>query len=88
MEEPKKLIKALYLGSLLVTRATGMDVLNDAINRLMSEKPQNEWELVNVAVAPSTITISDFEVRQFSIYWGLINGNFSLFNRPVYITAL
>lgn len=62
MEEPKKVIKALYLGSLQVTRATGMDVLNDTINLLMSEKPQNEWELVSVAVAPSTITISDFEV--------------------------
>ncbi|KAK7601089.1 hypothetical protein V9T40_008530 [Parthenolecanium corni] len=61
MEEPKKIIKALYLGSLQVGRATGMDVLNDAINQLMTEKPQNEWELVNVAVAPSTITISDFE---------------------------
>lgn len=57
------MIKALYLGSLQVARASGMDVLNDAIDRLVNEKPQNEWEPVNVAVAPSTITIFDFEVN-------------------------
>lgn len=64
MEEPKKVIKALYLGSVQVNRASGMDVLNDAIDRLAGEKPQNEWEPVNVAVAPSTITISDLEVNE------------------------
>ncbi len=62
MEEPKKVIKALYLGSVQVIRASGMDVLNDAVSRLVTEKPQNEWEPVNVAVAPSTITVSDLEV--------------------------
>lgn len=66
MEEPKKVLKALYLGSLQVNKASGMDVLNDAIDRLVNEKPQNEWEPVNVAVAPSTITISDLEV---AIFW-------------------
>lgn len=62
MEEPKKVIKALYLGAIQVGRASGMDVLNEAIDRLVHKKPQNEWEPVNVAVAPSTIIISDFEV--------------------------
>ncbi|XP_065207171.1 protein Fe65 homolog isoform X2 [Planococcus citri] len=61
MEEPKKVLKALYLGSLQVNKASGMDVLNDAIDCLVNKKPQNEWEPVNVAVAPSTITISDLE---------------------------
>ena len=40
-----------------------MEVLNDAIDRLVNEKLQNEWEPVNVAVAPSTITISELDVR-------------------------
>lgn len=67
MEEPKKVLKALYLGSLQVNKASGMDVLNEAIDRLVNEKPQNEWEPVNVAVAPSTITISDLEVSKESL---------------------
>lgn len=67
MEEPKKITKALYLGSIQVDRASGMEVLNEAIHRLVTEKPQNEWEPVNVAVAPSTITIYDLEASLFSI---------------------
>lgn len=57
MEEPKKILRAQYLGSLQVTQATGMEVLNDAIERLVTTIPQDQWQSVNVAVAPSMITI-------------------------------
>lgn len=57
MEEPKKVLRAEYLGSLQVARATGMDVLNDAIDQLVVTVPQDQWRPVNVAVAPSMITI-------------------------------
>jgi amyloid beta (A4) precursor protein-binding family B protein 2 (Fe65-like) len=57
MEEPKKVLRAQYLGSTQVSRATGMDILNDAIDRLISTVPTNKWHSVNVAVAPSMISI-------------------------------
>ncbi|XP_065158070.1 protein Fe65 homolog [Atheta coriaria] len=57
MEEPKKVLRAQYLGSLQVNQATGMEVLNDAIERLVSSVPQEQWQSVNVAVAPSMISI-------------------------------
>lgn len=57
MEEPKKILRAQYLGPTQVMQATGMDALNDAIDRLVSTVPQDQWQSVNVAVAPSMITI-------------------------------
>ncbi|KAL7289688.1 hypothetical protein TKK_0016411 [Trichogramma kaykai] len=57
MEEPKKILRAQYLGSMQVAQATGMDVLNDAIDQLVQSQPQSQWRDVNVAVAPSMISI-------------------------------
>lgn len=57
MEEPKKVLRAQYLGSMQVMQATGMEVLNDAIDRMVTSVPQDQWQSVNVAVAPSMITI-------------------------------
>ncbi|XP_044736073.1 protein Fe65 homolog isoform X2 [Chrysoperla carnea] len=56
MEEPKKILRAQYLGSTQVAQATGMDTLNDAIDLLSSRTPDT-WQQVNVAVAPSMISI-------------------------------
>jgi hypothetical protein len=57
MEEPKKVLRAQYLGSLQVTRATGMDILNDAIEVMKTTIAKDQWKQVNVAVAPSMISI-------------------------------
>nr|CAD7402202.1 unnamed protein product [Timema cristinae] len=57
MEEPKKVLRAQYLGSTQVGQATGMDILNDAIDHMASLLPQDKWRHVNVAVAPSMISI-------------------------------
>lgn len=65
MEEPKKVLRAQYLGSLQVNQATGMEVLNDAIERLVSSVPQEQWQSVNVAVAPSMISIQQPSVGFF-----------------------
>lgn len=62
MEEPKKVLRAQYLGSYQVNKATGMDVLNEAIDQL-ANTPQEFWVAVNVAVAPSMISISQTGVR-------------------------
>ncbi|XP_054721218.1 protein Fe65 homolog [Uloborus diversus] len=59
MEEPKKVLKVHYLGSINVKKATGVEILNDAIEQLTSSLPLSEYKYVNVAVAPSTITISE-----------------------------
>lgn len=62
MEEPKKVLKAQYLGSIEVNQPTGMDVLNSAIESSLCEQKSEQWENVNVAVAPSMISINSSEV--------------------------
>lgn len=62
MEEPKKVLRAMYLGSTEVNQATGMDVLNDAIDLLSATVPRELWKPVNVAVAPSMISILQLSV--------------------------
>lgn len=57
MEEPKKVLKAQYLGSAEVAQPTGMHVLNAAIEAAMNSSRPEQWENVNVAVAPSMISI-------------------------------
>lgn len=67
MEEPKKVIRAQYLGSCQVNKATGMDVLNDAIEQL-SSAGQDSWVSVSIAVAPSMISISQSGVSVDILY--------------------
>lgn len=59
MEEPKKILRCHYLGSDLVSKPTGMDVLNTAIDQMVEKVPPEKWQYVGVAVAPSTITITE-----------------------------
>lgn len=63
MEEPKKVLKAQYLGSIEVSQPTGMDVINTAIETSIRELKREQWENVNVAVAPSMISINSSEVK-------------------------
>lgn len=70
MEEPRKTVRALYLGSAEVPRATGMRVLNDALDRLAAARPPSAWRPVAVAVAPSMITITDEGVCRPPSYTG------------------
>ena len=62
MEEPKKVLKAQYLGSTEVTQPTGMDVLNVAIDTILNDTKPEQWENVNVSVAPSMISIHSSDV--------------------------
>lgn len=64
MEEPKKILRAQYLGNTQVSNATGMEVLNEAIDRLVSSVPQDQWQPVNISIAPSMITIHHSGVCQ------------------------
>lgn len=63
MEEPKKVLKAQYLGSIEVSQPTGMEVINEAIETQLRETKREQWENVNVAVAPSMISINSSEVN-------------------------
>lgn len=56
MEEPKKVLKAQYLGSTEVTQPTGMDILNAAIETTLKDMKPEQCN-VNVSVAPSMISI-------------------------------
>ncbi|XP_053688254.1 protein Fe65 homolog [Sabethes cyaneus] len=58
MEEPKKVLKAQYIGSTEVSQPTGIDVLNDAIDKVINGASVDGWESVNVSVAPSMISVN------------------------------
>ncbi|KAL3880124.1 hypothetical protein ACJMK2_032392 [Sinanodonta woodiana] len=60
MEEPKKVLRCHYLGSELVNRPTGMEVINSAIERMCRRVPPEKWMFVSVLVAPSTVTITEY----------------------------
>ncbi|GFR73169.1 amyloid beta A4 protein-binding family B member 2 [Elysia marginata] len=59
MEEPRKVMRCHYLGVHEVNRPTGRDTLNEAIQYLYYRVPPEKWQYVNVAIAPSTITITE-----------------------------
>lgn len=44
-----------------VPRATGIEMLNEAVDRLLSEVGRERWSLVDVHISPSAIAI--FEAR-------------------------
>eukprot|EP00088_Acartia_fossae_P002301 TRINITY_DN10925_c0_g1_i1.p1 TRINITY_DN10925_c0_g1~~TRINITY_DN10925_c0_g1_i1.p1 ORF type:complete len:710 (-),score=234.46 TRINITY_DN10925_c0_g1_i1:545-2674(-) len=58
MEEPRKMIKAWYLGNIQVSQPGGMETVNAAIQELTENVPQSEWKTASVSVAPSTVQIS------------------------------
>lgn len=57
MEEPKKVLRAQYLGGTEVQVAVGMNVINDAIDKVSAEKQPESWLSVNVSISPSVISI-------------------------------
>ena len=63
MEEPKRTLQALYMGCTPVPKPSGIDVLNQALTKLCGQAAPAEWRSVNVSVAPSTVTVTDAEVR-------------------------
>ena len=67
IEEPKRVLKAQYLGSTQVSQATGIEIVHDAIEYLTSTISRDQWQNVNVAVAPSTISILKPQVYSFTI---------------------
>ncbi|XP_076446997.1 amyloid beta precursor protein binding family B member 2-like [Babylonia areolata] len=59
MEEPRKIIRCHYLGCHEVSRPTGMDIVNESVDWMYYGVAPERWTFVNVAIAPSTITITE-----------------------------
>ena len=62
MEEPKKVLKCHFLGTMEVSSPTGVDVLNNAMEKVYGRVPPEQWMYVDVAVAPSTVTVTEHGV--------------------------
>lgn len=74
MEEPKKVLRAQYLGSTEVHVAVGMNTINDAVEKVISETNAENWPMVNVSISPSMIAVRPTGVSVYS--WSLkINFN-------------
>jgi amyloid beta A4 precursor protein-binding family B member 2 len=57
MEEPKKILRAQYLGCSEVQQAVGMNTINDAIIKISGEAAPESWMSVNVSISPSMIAV-------------------------------
>ncbi|XP_065323988.1 protein Fe65 homolog isoform X2 [Gordionus sp. m RMFG-2023] len=57
IEEPFRVIKALYIGEIKVSKPSGVEVLNEAIETLYNNVPRSSWTSVCVKISPSCITI-------------------------------
>ncbi len=44
---------------MIIVALLGMDVLHPAIDKLSTRVPPERWQLVDVAIAPSTIKITE-----------------------------
>ena len=64
MEEPRKVMKAHFLGAVQVDKPCGIDIIHGAIDQLLDSTPRSEWNSVSVAVAPSTVTVTFSDGRQ------------------------
>ena len=52
-------IECTYIGSCDVSHGMGMEVLNEAVDKLSTERQRSQWLSVNVDVATSSVKISD-----------------------------
>lgn len=66
IEEPKKVIRCHFLGVTQVPKATGIEILNEAVDRLVSQVRPERWILSDVAIAPSTISINEVNGSQIA----------------------
>lgn len=68
MEEPKKVLRAQYLGCSEVQQAVGMNTINDAIIKIGAEAAPESWTSVNVSISPSMIAVRPSGVSSSSNY--------------------
>lgn len=66
IDEVRKVIRCHFLGVTQVPRATGIDVLNEAVDRLVSQVRPERWLLADIAIALSNITITEVGGNQIA----------------------
>uniref|UniRef100_A0A1I7UHQ6 PID domain-containing protein n=1 Tax=Caenorhabditis tropicalis TaxID=1561998 RepID=A0A1I7UHQ6_9PELO len=57
IDEPRKVLRCHFLGVTQVPKATGIEILNEAVDRLVSQVRPERWIFADVSIAPSTISI-------------------------------
>lgn len=57
IDEPRKVLRCHFLGVTQVPKATGIEILNEAVDRLVSQVRPERWIFADVSIAPSTIAI-------------------------------
>ncbi|CAI5445356.1 unnamed protein product [Caenorhabditis angaria] len=66
LDEPRKVIRCHFLGVTQVPKATGIEILNEAVDRLVSQVRPDRWILADVSIAPSTIAIVEVNGQQIA----------------------
>ncbi|CAI2347431.1 unnamed protein product [Caenorhabditis sp. 36 PRJEB53466] len=66
IDEPRKVIRCHFLGVTQVPKATGIEILNEAVDRLVSQVRPERWILADVSIAPSTIAIVEVNGQQIA----------------------
>uniref|UniRef100_A0A914HBL5 PID domain-containing protein n=1 Tax=Globodera rostochiensis TaxID=31243 RepID=A0A914HBL5_GLORO len=57
IEEPKRIIRCHFIGVTQVPRATGIETLNEAVDRLVTDVGRERWTQVDVHISPSMICV-------------------------------
>ncbi|CAD5222379.1 unnamed protein product [Bursaphelenchus xylophilus] len=66
IDEVQKVIRCHFIGVTEVPRATGIEILNDAVDRLVRQVPTDKWILSDVSIALSNITIRDINGEEIA----------------------
>ncbi|XP_022098959.1 amyloid beta A4 precursor protein-binding family B member 2-like isoform X2 [Acanthaster planci] len=62
--EPITVFRAHYVGSTMVEKHGGMDILNNAINQVCGEIPEDQWSPSRIEVAVSTVTVTNIKTKE------------------------
>uniref|UniRef100_A0A0N4Z2I0 PID domain-containing protein n=1 Tax=Parastrongyloides trichosuri TaxID=131310 RepID=A0A0N4Z2I0_PARTI len=65
-EEPRKVIRCHFIGVTQVPKATGIEILNEAVDRLVTQVKPDRWILADVSIAPSSIDINEVNGQQIA----------------------
>uniref|UniRef100_A0A915ICP6 PID domain-containing protein n=1 Tax=Romanomermis culicivorax TaxID=13658 RepID=A0A915ICP6_ROMCU len=58
-DEPKRILRCHFLGITQVPKATGIEILNEAVDRLVQQVGHDRWILCDVAITPSLVSITE-----------------------------
>ncbi|CEF67759.1 WW domain and PTB/PI domain and Pleckstrin homology-like domain-containing protein [Strongyloides ratti] len=65
-EELRKIIRCHFIGVTQVPKATGIEILNEAVDRLVTQVRPDRWILADVSIAPSSIDINEVNGQQIA----------------------